>query len=232
MQPTYIPWSGFFNLIANVDIFVFLDDAQFERSTWHHRNQILSQGQPLLLSIPVKRSGLYSKINEVQPDDAKNWRKKHIQSITQNYSKTKFKNEIISVFKIIENGNKSLSEMNISIIKHIVDLLGLQVRFYLASELKVEGKRTQRVVNICDYFGIKDYYSPLGAKEYLLADQYYSLTANRLFFQDYTPSDYLQIGKFSFVSHLSILDVIANLGITQTTEYVRSGKFILSNKED
>ncbi len=231
MQPTYIPWSGFFNLIANVDVFVLLDDAQFERSTWHHRNKILSQGQSLLLSIPIKRSGLFRKINEVHSDDSIGWRKKHIQSITQNYSKAKFKNEISSVLDIIEKEGGSLSDLNISIINNVVELLDLNVKIYLASELNVAGKRTQRVIDICDYFGINNYFSPIGSKEYLLADHYYSHTDNRLFFQQYSPDIYPQIGGSGFISHLSILDVIANLGVIQATEYVKNGKFILSHKE-
>ena len=56
MQPTYLPWAGYFNLISQVDRFVFLDDVQFEKQSWQTRNRILLQGEECLISVPVRKT--------------------------------------------------------------------------------------------------------------------------------------------------------------------------------
>ncbi|MFM2393544.1 MAG: hypothetical protein RLZZ546_1526, partial [Bacteroidota bacterium] len=89
MQPHYLPWLGYFELISKADIFVFYDHVQFEKQSWQQRNRILSiQGQILMLTIPVKKeTGLARKINEVSIDLSSNTLDKHLSSIKMNYSK-------------------------------------------------------------------------------------------------------------------------------------------------
>ena len=55
MQPTYLPWAGYFNLINQVDIFFFLDDAQFAKQSWHNRNRILRNNKEVLITISLKK---------------------------------------------------------------------------------------------------------------------------------------------------------------------------------
>ena len=57
MQPTYLPWIGYFDLIAKADIFVFLDDVQFSRRSWQQRNRVLLDGKEMMLTIPTKNKG-------------------------------------------------------------------------------------------------------------------------------------------------------------------------------
>ena len=63
MQPTYLPWSGYFNLIANVKDFVFLDDVQFSKSSWHNRNRINEFGDVKWITVPVSHAS-HQLINE------------------------------------------------------------------------------------------------------------------------------------------------------------------------
>ena len=73
MQPTYMPWAGYFNLMARVDMFVYLDDAQYERSSWQNRNRVLVRGTPTWLSVPVVRGFLGASINQVVVDETLQW---------------------------------------------------------------------------------------------------------------------------------------------------------------
>ena len=66
MQPTYLPWPGYFNLISKADVFVFLDDAQFQKNSWHNRNRILVENKPHWITVPVKHKSLDQKINETE----------------------------------------------------------------------------------------------------------------------------------------------------------------------
>ena len=87
MQPTYLPWTGYFNLIFQSDVFVFLDDVQYERGSWQNRNRILLNGQPHFLTVPSIRTQLSEQIKMVEIDAKKNWRSKHVKTIKQAYGK-------------------------------------------------------------------------------------------------------------------------------------------------
>ena len=78
MQPTYLPWAGYFNLISSSDFFVFLDDVQFSKQSWQNRNRILIGDKMHWLTVPVLRENLKDKIYKIKIDDTRNWRKKHI----------------------------------------------------------------------------------------------------------------------------------------------------------
>jgi hypothetical protein len=79
MQPTYLPWAGYFNLISQSDVFVFLDDAQFQKNSWHNRNRILVNHLPHWITLPVRHAALCQTIRQTELDDSKNWRRKHIK---------------------------------------------------------------------------------------------------------------------------------------------------------
>ena len=77
MQPTYLPWLGYFDLIRQSDIFVFLNDVQFSKQSWQVKNRIKNLSEELMITIPVKKSSLSTKIDMVLIDNTKNWKKKH-----------------------------------------------------------------------------------------------------------------------------------------------------------
>ena len=100
MQPTYLPWLGYFDLIRQSDIFVFLNDVQFSKQSWQVKNRIKNLNKKLMITIPVKKSSLSTKIDMVLIDNTKNWKKKHLKSIYLAYKKSEFFDEI---YPIIEN---------------------------------------------------------------------------------------------------------------------------------
>jgi hypothetical protein len=109
MQPTYIPWLGYFDLMDSVDSFVFLNDVQWAKWSWQVRNRIKTSQGGLFLTVPIKRgvkSRLETKINEAQINDTEMWREKHLKSIFVAYRKSRYFDE---VFPFLETmiGNKS-----------------------------------------------------------------------------------------------------------------------------
>ena len=124
MQPTYFPWAGYFNLISQADVFIFLDDVQFEKCSWQNRNRILLGGNPLWITVPSIRKDISQKINEIQIDDQKHWRRKHIKTIEQAYAKSLFRSEVVELVHLIDDENINLlSELNIRIIQIIAGKL-------------------------------------------------------------------------------------------------------------
>ena len=84
MQPTYLPWPGYFNLILKSDSFIFLDDAQFQKNSWHNRNRILVSQKPHWITVPVKHNSLDQKISETKIVSSHSWAKKTLQTNTTN----------------------------------------------------------------------------------------------------------------------------------------------------
>jgi len=225
MQPTYLPWAGYFNLIASVEVFVLLDDVQYERGTWHNRNRILMQGQPHWVTVPVVRGHLGDAINQVQTDEKLPWRKKHISLLRQVYGKHPFGGQVVpSCERLIGNeALRVLARLNETIIEAFCEKLAIKTRLVRSSDLGIGGQRSERLARMCEHLGCDEYLSTPGAAEYLAADRFTEMTKVRLSISGYQPDTYEQHGADGFVSHLSIIDIVANLGWDDASAYVRRG---------
>jgi len=224
MQPMYLPWAGHFNLIAAVDTFVFLDDVQLERQSWQTRNRILLGGKEVLLSVPTHRVPLDTPIERIALADATRWRHRHATTLQQAYGKAPYGAVVLDrVLPVIgDPAITRLADLNLALTRILVELLELPTPLLRASELGCGGKRTEHVIALCRHVGASVYLSPQGAREYLLADDFVGRSGIELEFQQFTPAPYVQCRSADFVSHLSIVDVIANLGPTRSRAYVRS----------
>lgn len=221
MQPTYFPWAGYINLINQVDVFIFLDDVQFERGTWQNRNRILLNGQPHWLTVPASRQYLGQAINQIEIDDKKNWRQKHFKMLSNTYVKHPYVDQMMEVVReILDLEIKYLSELNIKIILDLLKKLGATTKILRSSELGIDGDRTDRLIKICEYLQCDQYISPVGSAQYLADDGFEEKTSIRLSFNNFSPGPYSQANTKDFVSHLSILDIIANLGWEGTRKYI------------
>lgn len=223
MQPTYLPWSGYFNLIASVDTFVFLDDVQFEKQSWQSRNRILLSGNEHMLSVPVKKMSLQTPISDIELPEITTWRGKHWKSLEAAYQKTPGGKVLLDVLNPVYNESRHthLFELNKDIIIRLARLLQLDTRFIQASDLKCGGERTAHVIRICEALGCDRYLSPQGARDYLESDGFESQTSIDLVFQSFSPGEYVQLGNKAFASHLSVVDVLANMGVEFAANYVK-----------
>jgi len=224
MQPTYLPWAGYFNLISQVDTFVYLDNVQFERRSWQSRNRILLNGKEYYLSIPIKKVDRNTLIYDIQTSsDYLKWQKQHWSLLQKAYLKTNFGMEILNILEkhYIYQGVANISNFNIAIISDIAKALGLATNFICASELKGIGFRSERLISICNIIGTDTYLSPLGARNYLIEDNFEEKSGITLRFQDFEPLPYTQYYSDKFISHLSIIDVIANIGLKATKRYIK-----------
>ena len=223
MQPTYLPWSGYFNLIALVDVFVFLDNVQFERQSWQSRNRVLLQGREHLLAVPVEHAPLSTPVCEIVTSERRgNWRHDHFKILQSAYGKAPYGRQLI---KLLEPYYSSpapvrLAAFNMAIIECLARALNLPVRFITASSLECTGKRTQRLVAICKQLSANTYVSPQGSADYLADDDFAGSSDVLLEIQSFMPAPYRQYRSNGFTSHLSIIDVIANTGLANARTYV------------
>ncbi len=224
MQPTFLPWAGYFNLMAQADDFVFLDDVQLEKQSWQTRNRLVIGGLAHWVTVPVRHAHLSQTIAETEVLDAKPWRDKLARGFALNYARHPYYSDAREIIDYLLALTVSrLAELNQSIISFIAAHLQLTARLHCASELGIEGVRSERLSEFCKKFCAQEYLSPVGSAQYLKEDGFAEHSPAALRFQDYIPHPYLQKGVADFLSHLSIVDVVANLGWDLTCEYVRKG---------
>jgi hypothetical protein len=221
MQPTYLPWAGYFHLATQCDSFVFLDDVQLEKQSWQTRNRILVAGKEFLLSVPTSRSHLLTNINQIVVSDWNKWCPKHLRTIDLAYPSLGRDYEFLDLLRRSLYSSRMLSEININIIKVLFDVFAIRCDTFLSSELGCEGRRSEKLANIVKAIGASEYLSPQGSRNYLEADRFSEKFGIELFFQDYNPTAYIQRHSKKFVSHLSIIDVIGNHGPAFASRYVR-----------
>jgi hypothetical protein len=224
MQPTFLPWAGYFNLMAQADDFVFLDDVQLEKQSWQTRNRLIFGSQAHWIVVPVRHTHLAQTIADTEVLDSSRWRAKLATGFTQNYGRHPYfadANEIVDV--LLEHPATRLAELNEAVIRFIAGCLGVAPRLHRASSLDAPGVRSGRLVALCKMLGAQDYLSPVGSAEYLEEDHFTDHLQGVLRFQEYTPCAYPQRGMTQFVSHLSIVDVVANLGWKSARYYVQEG---------
>ena len=222
MQPTYMPWAGFLNLMVEVDLFIYLDDAQYERGTWQNRNRVLAAGQPSWLTVPVLRDFLGAAINEVRIDDRLPWRRKHVLLLQQAYARHEFTSHMKEAVDLLgDMALVRLADLNIAILDRLRARLDIATPTLRSSELGISGVRTDRLIAILAEVGATEYVTPPGALDYLREDDFAGRAPQRLLVHDFNSMAYPQRGVASFVSHLSILDVVAHLGWQGASRYIR-----------
>ena len=138
MQPTYLPWAGYLNLMCEVDLFVYLDDAQYERASWQNRNRVLVAGRPSWLTVPVTREFLGAPIHQVQLDDRLPWRRKHAELLKQTYAKHAHGVEMLEATEPLGNDAlKLLADLNIAVLDRLRTCLAISTPTLRTSELGI-----------------------------------------------------------------------------------------------
>ena len=224
MQPTYLPWSGYFNLMRRVDRFVFLDDAQYSKGSWHNRNRLLIGGEVRWITLPVLHS-YQQPLNQVRLNPAGNWQRKHCNTIRANYARARYGQDLEFVLDYLQQfEGDSLSGLTAGLIRAIAGALGIEVETCLASSLDLGTGRSERLLEICRTLGCDSYLSPAGARDYLEQDGVFGDSGLSLVYQEFEPLPYQQFGSpDSFCSHLSVLDLIANTGLEGTLQLIDRG---------
>ena len=183
MQPSYFPWSGYFNLISKSNKFVFLNDAQYSKGSWHSRNVIIANNMEHTLTVPTIKSPLSTSIVNKLVDNSINWQKKQAKMIMQAYSKHPFVEDLQLLIDFFEKLNfQNLSELNTAIINFISKKLNINTNFLYSNDLNLIDKRTTKILEILNRINATVYLSPEGSKKYLKEDRFEELTDIKLLF--------------------------------------------------
>ena len=182
----------------------------------------------LSISVSLPFDRLTTLINQTRLQQQHPWRKKHLKSIETNYRKAEHFDALYAFLEpLISMPSENLSELNINIIRSIAERLGIQTKTYVASELEgVHGESDERLASICRQLGCDVYLSPIGAAEYIEKSSpggAFLSDGISLYYQQFEHPVYQQLYG-EFVSHLSVIDLLFNLGFAASAEIIRSSR--------
>jgi hypothetical protein len=223
MQPTFLPWLGYFALIEAVDCFVFLDDVQFSKQSWQSRNRVLGPNGAMILGLPVARKPSKPLIRDTRLADRPV--RDEILGRAQGCLGTAPYWALVE--QILSDGlarpEAGLAAVNIGLIKRLVEVLDLNVKFVQSSDLVVtSADKSGHLLAICDALEVSEYLSPMGALDYLTEINPFSEATVRLRFQTFEHPTYTQRWG-EFTSHMSVIDALAYLGPDGTAALIRAG---------
>lgn len=213
LQSNYIPWKGYFDLIAAVDEFILFDDMQYTRRDWRNRNLIKTPQGLKWLTVPVKVKGKYHQtIRETEIDGA-DWAKSHWQSLVLNYRKAPCFREIATWVEplYLEREYALLSELNRTFLEAICGYLGIATRISNSWDYSLEDGKTERLLSLTVQAGGTEYVSGPAAKDYV-EDSLFAEAGVKLTWFDYAGyPEYPQLWG-DFEHGVTILDLLFNCG--------------------
>lgn len=212
LQPGYLPWLGYFDLLSKADVFVHYDDVQFDKHGWRNRNRVKGSKGAIWLTVPVLHHGRGGQsILDVEIDDRRDWRRKHLSTIGQLYAHAPFVDDILPRLRgIIAQPWRRLVDLDLALIDWLAAEIGIATPCYRASKVDIGGNRIERLVNLCKHFGASRYISGNAARDYLEVAQF-AAAGIEVVWHDYAHPTYTQ-QHGEFVPYLSVLDLVLNAG--------------------
>ncbi len=215
-QPQYIPWLGYIDKIARSDHFVFLDCVQYKEREFQNRNRIRTDRGWMWLTVPVISTGKGRQLfSEVLIDNSFRWKQKHWDTWQTFYGKAPFFEVHRQFFEDTYSQKwEKLMDLNIHVIRHILNCLSISTAISFESELKTSNTKTERIIEICKKLKASTYLSGSGGRDYLDESRFEDESID-LEYQHFTHPVYQQQfmkDEEDFLPYLSVLDLLLNEG--------------------
>jgi hypothetical protein len=212
LQPSYLPWLGFFEQMNRSDQFILFDDVQFTRRDWRNRNRVRVLEGSVWLTVPVIQKNKYDQsLLETKIDNSTSWKRKHLETIRCYYSKTPFFDKHFPWCERIFNSDWNfLLDLSLETIEYLKRELKINTPLLRSSELGEAGNKTERLISICKQLGATQYLSGDSAKNYI-SEKDFSDQGIELEYQKYQHPEYPQRYE-GFVPFLSTIDLLFNCG--------------------
>lgn len=211
IQPSYIPWRGYFHIIQRSDIFVFHEDIQYTKQDWRNRNKIKTPNGLKWLTVPVQKGAPHNNIDEVLIANDTNWASTHWHQIQQAYGHAPCFDRYRDFFGDTYHSKwEKLTELDIYLTTEICKFLGIETEFVRSPTLGLSGAKTDRLVDMCQKVGATHYLSGPTAQGYIEEEKLEAINV-ALEYQVYEYPEYSQLYG-DFEPFVSIIDVLFNLG--------------------
>jgi hypothetical protein len=223
MQPYFLPYIGYFQLLNSVDKFVIYDNIQFTKKGWIHRNRMLLNGTDEYLTLPLKKASDFLNVNERELSDSFEVDKhKMLRKIKELYSKSPQYDTVHPIIEsIFSNNDKNLFNFILNSINKINNYLDIQTEIVISSSIPINHdlKSEVKVIAICKALKATKYINAIGGLDLYTKSTFQENEIDLNFIKS-RPIEYLQYDK-KFVPWLSILDVLYFNSKEQTKEYLQ-----------
>jgi len=218
LQSNYIPWKGYFDMIAAVDEFILYDDMQFTKNDWRNRNQIKTPQGAQWLTVPVGKD-ISRRIRDVTLDAR--WQVKHWKSLESNYRRAPRFDEIATWLEplYISESYSHLSQLNRCFIEAICNYLCIETEITNSWDYVLLDGKTERLADLCAQAGGTEYISGPAAKDYIKESVFAEMDIKLTWFDYSGYPEYPQLWG-EFTHGVTILDVVFNCG-TDAYRYMR-----------
>jgi WbqC-like protein family len=211
LQSNYVPWKGYFDLIAAVDEFILYDEVQFTKNDWRNRNKIKTPRGVEWLSIPVGQA-IHRRIRDVELPKGP-WRVKHWNALLANYGRAPFFAEISAILEPVFIGQEHthLSALNRALIEIICEYLGIVTRIRNSWDYTLPDGRLERLISLCAQAEAAEYITGPAAKRYIDEATFANNNIVLTWFDYAGYPEYPQLWG-GFVHDVTILDLLFNCG--------------------
>jgi hypothetical protein len=215
LQPSYIPWRGYFDQIRRADLFVFYDDVQYDKHGWRNRNQIKTHQGKQWLTIPVHSKGVTQgvAIKDVRIDWSKPWTRSHQKSLVISYGKAPcFKEYLPLLESVYQRRDEFLADFTIESSILLARELGFtSTRFMRSSQMTgLAGQKTDRVISLLKHVGATHYICGPSASSYM-EPQKFAEVGITFEYMEYNYPEYPQL-YLPYDPYVSILDLLFMVG--------------------
>jgi len=229
LQPSYIPWRGYFDQICRADLFVFYDDVQYDKRGWRNRNQIKTLRGKQWLTIPVYSRGAQTQnipINQIRIVWDDPWNETHFKAILHSYHKTPYFARCLPLLEMFyQRHDEFLADFTIDFTAALTRELGnSHTRFMRSSELVgIDGQKTDRLIQILQAVGATHYISGPSASDYIEKEKF-DEAGITFEYMEYDYPEYPQLYP-PFDPHVSILDLLFMTG-PEAPNYIFKGDHV------
>lgn len=210
-QPNFLPWLGFFHKMSLCDVFILLDDAQVNKSSYFNQTSVKgNDGKKILVPLPLKKCSLETRIDQLEASDQQPiFIKKFLKTLTQYYTKAPhFQKHFPPLKAILEGNYRYVWELNRDLLFYCAKALHLPCEITIASSFHSKEEKEARIIDLVKKAGGTTYISGSGAKDYQ-DPEHFQDEGIELVYSDFKITPYRQLYG-EFIGGLSVIDYLFN----------------------
>ncbi len=229
MQPYFMPYLGYFQLVNAVDTFLFFDQVHFIKKGWINRNRILVQQQDFLFTIPLVNVSQNKLIKDTFIDENAypQWKTKFLKTIIQAYKNAPYLDTIFSLLEtILNNKTERISELAMYSVQQTFELLSIKKEFKTASTIvsTLPSGKVEKILYLCKQLNASEYINPIKGQTLYQKEKFLEAQINLQFLKS-KPIQYPQFNH-EFISDLSMIDVLMFNTQETITEYLKAYELV------
>lgn len=220
-QPHYMPWLGYLDKMAKADVFVVMDDLQYERENFQNRQRLKLNHGPAWVTVPLERGAQGDLICDKRINDGgctrehrEHWQRRTWMTLRTHYGRARYWSEYAGELEeVFTHPWEKLVELDLHMIELARRWFGITVPMLRSSSLELVGQKTDRIIDMCKKVGARVYLSGRGGSTDYLDLAALEAAGITVMWQSFTHPQYAQrYGQLGFVPYLGFLDLVLNCG--------------------